>query len=52
MTSKSLLKNNNDDESMNENDEIEKEKNFVDAIDFQFSSLSENVISKSVRLAL
>ena len=52
MTSKSLLKDNNDDESINESDEIEKEKNFADAIDLQFSSLFENVISENIMFAL
>ena len=48
MTSKSLLKNNNDDENINKNDEIEKEKNFVDAIDLQSFFLFINVISKNI----
>ena len=34
MTLKFLLKDDNDDESINENDEIKEEKNFIDVIDF------------------
>ena len=49
MTSKLLLKNDNDDESMNK--EIEKEKNFADAIDLQSFFLLINVISKNVMSA-
>ena len=51
MTSKSLLKNDNDDESMNRNDEIEKEKNFADATDLQSFLLFINVISKNIMSA-
>ena len=50
MTSKSLSKNNNDDENMNRNDEIEK-KNFADAINLQSFFLFINVISKNVMFA-
>ena len=40
MTSKLLLKDNNGDESINENDEIEKKKNFTDSMDFNLSLYS------------
>ena len=52
ITSKKLLKNDNDDESINRNNEIEEEKNFADAIDFQPSFLFINIISKNVMSAL
>ena len=51
MTSKSLLKNDNDDESINKNDEIEEKRNFVDAIDFKSFFLLINVISKNIKFA-
>ena len=49
MTSKLLSKDVNDDENMNE--EIEEEKNFADATDFQLFYLFINVISKNVMSA-
>ena len=51
MTSKSLLKNNNDGENINENDKIKEEKNFADAINLQSSFLLINVISNNVMFA-
>ena len=51
MTSKSLLKNDNDSESINENNKIEEEKNFTDATDLQPSFLLINIISKNVMFA-
>ena len=55
MTSKSLSKDDNNDESMNESDETEKRENFADATDLQSSPLDlqsfflfESAISKSV----
>ena len=56
MTSKSLSKNDNGGENINESDEIEKKKNFADATDLQSSSLPTNVlfinvISKNVMSA-
>ena len=50
MTSKSLSKNDNDDESMNR--ETEEEENFADATDLQSFLLFINVISKNVMPAL
>ena len=52
MMSKSLLKNDNDDESINRSDETEKEKNFADATDLQSFFLLINVISKNIMPAL
>ena len=49
--SKSLSKNDNDGESINKNDEIEEEKNFADATDFQSFLLFINVISKNIMSA-
>ena len=51
ITSKSLSKNDNDDESVNKNNKTEKEKNFADAIDLQPSFLFINVISKNIMFA-
>ena len=51
MTPKSLSKNDNGGESINRNNETEKEKNFVDATDLQSSFLFINVISKNVMFA-
>ena len=51
MTSKLLLKNDNDGENINENDEIEEKKNFANAIDFQSFFLFINVILKNVMFA-
>ena len=51
MTSKSLSKDDNNDESINENDKIEEEKNFADTIDLQSFFLFINVILKNVMSA-
>ena len=48
MTFESLSKDDNDDENINENDEIEEEENFADAIDLQSFLLFINIILKNV----
>ena len=48
MMLKSLLKNDNGDENINENNKIKKEKNFIDATDLQSFFLFNNVILKNV----
>ena len=51
MTSKSLSKNDNNNESINRNDETDEERNFADATDLQFFFLFINVMSKNVMSA-
>ena len=51
MTLKSLSKNDNNDESINENDEIKEKKDFIDATDLQSFFLFINVISKNIMFA-
>ena len=50
MTPKSLSKDNNDGRSINENDETEEKKDFVDATDLQSSFLLISAISKNAML--